>query len=1037
MRTLRPLVTVVIFAAIGLFFWQLEHGPPAAGVPPRRAAGAPAAGTGATGASAGGARAGGVTVSEPVIPSISPPVSELPLYEPEYHLDREINPRLSLNAGLVDLEGVGGILGGVDPLLELQENAPRGQARAFAAPILNFEGQSFTGVNPPDTEGDVGPHHYIQIINGAGGAVFVIYDKTGVVLSGPTSLDSLGTLDCANGLGDPIVLYDRFADRWLLSEFSTEGSKLCVYISSTPDPLGEWYHYAFTAPEFPDYPKYAVWPDAYYLSTNEWSPAVYALDRNQMLSGKPATFQRFAPPSLAGFGFQAFTPSDLDGSTPPPAGSPNYFVRHRDDEVHNSGYNNPGVDYLEIWEFSVDFSTPAKPSFSGPQIIPIAEFDSDLCGLDSFECVPMPGTDTTLDPLREVVMWRLQYRNFGSHETLVGNLATDVDDTDHAGIRWFELRRSGGGAWSLFQQGTYAPDEHGRWMGSIAMDGSGNIALGYSVSSSTVYPSVRYAGRLSGDPLGTLPQGEIEIVGGSGSNSSNRWGDYSSMHVDPADDCTFWYTNMYSPGSNWSTRIATFRFDACGSADYTLAADPTSQAVCVSQEAVYDVALGQLAGFADAVTLSVSGKPAGATTGWSFNPVTPPGASQLTIGNLGGSATGSYAIEIVGVATTTTHTITVGLDLYDTVPGDPSLTSPANGATDVSTSPLFAWVAVSGADSYLLEVAIDPGLGGVVYSATVPGVSHVAIAALALSTDHYWRVTARNPCGWGGVSTVFALSTTNLICSEPVMSIPDGDPAGAHDILSVSATGTITDLDVYLEATHSYVGDIIVELEHIETGATATLIDRPGYPASEYGCDGEDIETTLDDEAAGPVEDQCAESPAIGETVIPHTPLSAFDGENLAGDWKLTVVDSEALDTGTLVKWCLVPDLDPRFHGVSLLPSTAALSGPAGEMVTYVLRMTNTGNVSDVLKLGYAGNAWPTTVSPASAPLAAGAGANVTVQVSIPAVAAAGATDVVTVTLTSAGYAGASDSSTLTTGRPWNTIHLPLVVRSWLGDRSP
>jgi extracellular elastinolytic metalloproteinase len=265
------------------------------------------------------------------------------------------------------------------------------------------------------------------------------------------------------------------------------------------------------------------------------------------------------------------------------------------------------------------------------------------------------------------------------------------------------------------------------------------------------------------------------------------------------------------------------------------------------------------------------------------------------------------------------------------------------------------------------------------------------------------------------------------------MSIPDGDPAGAYDILSVSATGAITDLDIYLDATHSYVGDLVFQLEHVESGATATLIDRPGYPASTYGCHGEHIGVTLDDEAANPVEDQCTVSPAIIGVFSPQTPLAVFDGEDLAGNWKLTVIDSETLDTGMLVKWCLIP----QSFGVSLQPSTAALSGAAGEMVTYVLRVTNIGNMSDVLKLGYAGNAWPTTVSPASAPLAAGAGANVTVQVSIPAGAAAGATDVVTVTLTSAGYAGASDSSTLTTGRPWNTIHLPLVVRSWLGDRSP
>ncbi len=165
-------------------------------------------------------------------------------------------------------------------------------------------------------------------------------------------------------------------------------------------------------------------------------------------------------------------------------------------------------------------------------------------------------------------MWRLQYRNFGTYETLVGNFVTDVDGTDHGGIRWFELRKTGGGPWSLFQEGTYSPDDANRWMGSVAMDKAGNIALGYSVSSSTVYPSIRYAGREAGDVLGSLPLGEVNVVTGALSQTRfTRWGDYSSMNVDPVDDCTFWYTNEYvaSPsfGGSWGTRIAKFSFPSC------------------------------------------------------------------------------------------------------------------------------------------------------------------------------------------------------------------------------------------------------------------------------------------------------------------------------------------------------------------------------------------------------------------------------------------------------------------------------------------
>ncbi len=454
-----------------------------------------------------------------------------------------------------------------DPLLDRQASAPQGVDRVITTPDLNMDGQGFSGVNPPDTVGDVGTSYYIQMINDSGGAKFTVYDKnTGAVVAGPTSLDSLGSGFCGNGLGDPIVLYDQLAGRWLLSEFSRSGNRLCVYVSQTGDPLsGGWYAYDFQAPSFPDYPKYAVWPDAYYVGTNEsgGSPA-YALERSQMLIGGAASSQRFTAPDLAGFGFQMLTPSDVDGPAPP-AGSPAYFVRHNDDERHNAGGNDPTADFLEIFEFDVDFSNPANSSFTGPIQVPISEIDSGLCGFTSFSCVDQPGTSVALDPLREVVMWRSQYRNFGSHEVLVGSLATDASGADQAGVRWYELRKSGGGGWALHQEGTYAIDGDSRWMSSAAMDGDGNIVVGYNVSSTSTFPGLRYAGRLAGDPLGTLPQGEATLVNGTASNSSNRYGDYSSLNVDPVDQCTMWFTGEYNAASAWSTRIGRFVFGGCGS----------------------------------------------------------------------------------------------------------------------------------------------------------------------------------------------------------------------------------------------------------------------------------------------------------------------------------------------------------------------------------------------------------------------------------------------------------------------------------------
>ena len=448
-----------------------------------------------------------IIVSNPVYPVLTMPASDAPtpVIVPAY--PQEINPRKNYRT---DFDPNFTVQGGPDPLLPLQLAAPPAAFDAFDTPIFNFDGQGYTFLNPPDTVGDVGANHYIQMINAT---LVAVYNKATGGLLQQFDLTTLG--GCTTGNGDPIVLYDQMADRWLLSEFGA-GNSLCVFISQTADPLGAYYSYQFTTPSFPDYPKYAVWPDAYYVTANESSPSAFALDRNKMLAGLAATSQRFTAPSLSGFGFQAMTPSDLDGMNPPPPGAPNYIMRHRDTEAHGPG-GLPVSDILEIWAFHVDFATPANSTFTQLPNIVTAEFDSDLCGFSSFFCIGMPGvpqgSSSSLDPLREVIMNRLAYRNFGDHETLVGNFVTDVDGANTGGVRWFELRKVGAGAWSLYQEGTYSPTTDNRWMGGIAMDGAGNIALGYNVSAfgGLVYPSLRYAGRLSSDPLGTMPQGRVHL----------------------------------------------------------------------------------------------------------------------------------------------------------------------------------------------------------------------------------------------------------------------------------------------------------------------------------------------------------------------------------------------------------------------------------------------------------------------------------------------------------------------------------------------
>jgi hypothetical protein len=394
------------------------------------------------------------------------------------------------------------------------------------------------------------------------------------VLLGPLPFEALwtGFAPCQRQVGgDPIVLYDALADRWLLTEVvfpngsDRPPSVYCLAVSSSPDPTQTYYRYAFVfqTTKIGDYPKWAVWPDGYYLAANQFdasgAPAgqlVAGVDRLAVVRGDPA-------PTTVAFDVPldnppcGLLPADLDGTRPPPAGSPAYFARVR------VSYTRQPDNALELYELRANWATPASSAFSGPTTVATAPYDADLCNYaTNFNCIPQAGTTQRVDGIGDRLMHRLVYRNFGTHETLLANHTVDVGDfEDHAGVRWYELRRSGG-AWALFQQGTYAPDAHHRWMASIAMDGSGNVALGFSLSSDTEFPSIRYAGRLRVDPPGVLRGETVLQPGGGAQLASNRWGDYTMLAIDPVDDCTFWYTNQYyaaSSGASWRTRIGSFR----------------------------------------------------------------------------------------------------------------------------------------------------------------------------------------------------------------------------------------------------------------------------------------------------------------------------------------------------------------------------------------------------------------------------------------------------------------------------------------------
>lgn len=420
------------------------------------------------------------------------------------------------------------------------------------APVRNFAGQGNTcGCSPPDTVGDVGPNHYVQMVNAT---QIAIYNKAGSILPGyPKEMNDLfASGNCAaSNRGDPVVLYDSLADRWLLAQFTAPGfNGVCVAISQTPDPTGAYFGYEFLTPNFPDYLKFGVWPDGYYMSTNESTYAAYAFDRNRMLSGLSSISIRFD--GVSNF----MMPSDLDGKTPPPPGSPNYFYTFKDDLFHG------GTDRLEIREFDVDFVTPANSTFILTDSIDITPFTYTVCGFFNLDCIPQGGTAQKVDPVSEWPMFRFPYRNYGTHEAMAGTFTIEGTQTDTGAVYWFELRNSPSG-WTLRQQGKIdSNDGVSRWIGSIAMDAVGNLALGYSVSSAAMFPAIRYSVHRITDALGTMGP-ERALVSGAGSQTaSNRWGDYAAMSIDPADDATFWFTSEYytaSSGNTWATRIGAFR----------------------------------------------------------------------------------------------------------------------------------------------------------------------------------------------------------------------------------------------------------------------------------------------------------------------------------------------------------------------------------------------------------------------------------------------------------------------------------------------
>jgi hypothetical protein len=532
---------------------------------------------------------------------------------------------------------------------------------------INFPGVGASGSAPPDTNMAVGPNHILQTVNSR----YEIFNKSGAPIAGPFTLSSLwsplgNSNGCAtNNGGDVVAQYDKLADRFIVTQLGGVSAPFseCIAVSQTADPTGAYFLYSFAyGSTLNDYPKFGVWPtttnSAFLATFNLFANGqtftggqLCAYDRTKMLAGNP-TAQAICF-TINGDG--GFLPADLDGSTPPLDGTPGYFL------------NFETLSSLRKYALAPNFANPAASTLTAqtPDIA-VASF-GQACS-PSFTCVPQSGTTQRLDSLGDRLMYRLAFRNFGDHEALVVNHSVTAGTS--VGVRWYELRApvSTSGAFSLFQQGTFAPDSTFRWMGSAAMDRSGDIGVGYSASSSTIHPAIRFAGRVPTDPAGTL-EAEASMIEGTGSQTGglSRWGDYSAMRIDPADDCTFWYTNEYlqANGSfNWSSFFGSFKFNTCGAPptpDFSMSSSPTSLTLTQGGSGTSAITVTALNGFTGSVGLTVTGCPTGATCSLNPTSVTPGTNSILTVATTASTTTGTFTLTVTGTSGSLTHSTTVAL----------------------------------------------------------------------------------------------------------------------------------------------------------------------------------------------------------------------------------------------------------------------------------------------------------------------------------------------------------------------------------------
>ncbi len=434
--------------------------------------------------------------------------------------------------------------------------------------ISSYNGLPYGNIIPPDPSIAVGPNHILQMVNGTSGSVFRITNKSGAVLIPATFMDQVTGI---GGFADPIAIYDHLADRFVMMEMvnNTEAGSygLSFAVSKTGDPTGAWdVYFLSTGANLPDFPKLSMWPDAYYITANEFTNAstyagtfAYAIERNTMLQGQPSPQVVRIRLGLLSKHISA-CPVALQGS--PKGSGSNGLIAWMQDDVWTTWDENDG-DSIGLVKFNVNWSNPAASSISFVSSMVTVPYKSNVCTATRGRCVPQTGTSIMLEALHQKIMNQPVYRAFAGFEGLVMTHTTDAGN-EQAGVRWYELRKYNlNPNWVVGQQSTWSPDGTARFMPTICYNASGDIALAYNVSNgSGIYPGIRFTGRRSCDPLNVMTIAETNIVSGASYSANARFGDYNHMVADPVTG-NFWVTAEYMPSFNWATRIAHFSLNSC------------------------------------------------------------------------------------------------------------------------------------------------------------------------------------------------------------------------------------------------------------------------------------------------------------------------------------------------------------------------------------------------------------------------------------------------------------------------------------------